>query len=240
MAPSASAVKPTITATTGNVSCQITGKVKLHPGLKNNWVQADHQTDPNAAVRAIPNTTIAQNGPISTTGKVKSVSCTGSASNGTVTAPVTKAKVTLSVDPLHPGSTNPATCTALLTNVPPNTAKYVLSVQWTATGAKLVNTTITGAGIAPSGLGFAVTGGTVTGSFATGSSTAQVNVDGATILAVTAPAPSSTATDTGPCHARLKLKGATATKPASARLIPAKGLKKIGVVAGSTFHVQNP
>ncbi|MGZ7017316.1 MAG: hypothetical protein ACXVL8_09130 [Acidimicrobiia bacterium] len=54
MAPSASAVKPTITATSGNVNCQITGKVKLHPGLKNNWVQADHQTDPNAAVRANP------------------------------------------------------------------------------------------------------------------------------------------------------------------------------------------
>jgi hypothetical protein len=239
MAPSASAATPLITATTGNVNCTITGKVKLAPPLKNNWVQAGHQTDPFLAVRAIPNTTIAANGPISTSGTVKSVSCAGPASNGVTTAQVTAAKIKLSVDPANPGSANPATCIALLTNVPPNTAKYVLAVTWKASGAKLVPTTITGASIAPSGLGFAVTGGVVTGSFATGVANSQVNVDTATILAVTAAAPSSTAPDTGPCHARLKLKNATPTKPQSASLKPAKGLKKIGIPSG-TFHIQKP
>jgi hypothetical protein len=235
----ASAKTPLITATSGNVNCSITAKVKLSPSLKNNWVQSEHSSDPNAAVRAIPNTTFAQNGPVLTTAKAKSVSCSGTASQGSVTATVTGAKISLANDPAHPGGTSPATCTALLTNNPPSTAQYISTIKWKATGAKLADTTITGSTIAPSGLGFAVTGGTVTGSFAGGSSNSQANVDGATITAITAGPPSSSSPDNGPCHARLKLKAATSKKPASASLKNPKGLKKIGIPSG-TLHIQAP
>lgn len=235
----ASGATPTITATSGNVNCSITAKAKLSPSLKNNWVQSQHSSDPNAAVRAIPNTTFASNGPVQVSSKAKSVSCTGTASQGSVTASVTGAKITLANDPAHPGSATPATCEALLTNNPPSTAKYISTIKWKATGAKLTNTTITGSSIAPSGLGFAITGGTITGSFAGGSSNSQANVDNATIVAITAAPPSSSSPDNGPCHARLKLKNATATKPASASLKPPKGLKKIGIPNG-TFHIQAP
>jgi len=235
----ASAAKPTITATSGNVNCSITAKTKLSPSLKNNWVQSQHQSDPNAAVRAIPNTTFAQNGPVLVTAKAKSVSCSGTASQGATTLAVTGAKISLTNDPANPGGTSPATCTALLTNTPPSTAKYISTIKWKATGGKLNNTVVTGSSIAPSGLGFSITGGTITGSFAGGSSNSQANVDNATIVALTNPPPSSSSPDTGPCHARLKLKNATPTKPASASLKPPKGLKKIGIPSG-TFHIQAP
>jgi hypothetical protein len=236
---SASAKTQTITATSGNVNCSITAKAKLSPSLKNNWVQSEHSSDPNAAVRAIPNTTFAQNGPVQTTAKAKSISCTGTASQGSVHATVTGAKITLANDPAHPGGSSPATCTALLTNNPPSTAQYISTVKWKATGAKLVDTTIRGSTIAPSGAGFAITGGTVSGSFAGGSSNSQANVDSATISALLNPPPSSAHPDEGPCHARLKLKAATSKKPASASLKNPKGLKKIGITSG-TFHIQAP
>jgi hypothetical protein len=236
---SASAKTATITATSGNVNCNITAKAKLAPSLKNNWVQSDHSSDPNAAVRAIPNTTFASNGPVQTNAKAKSTSCSGTASQGSVHATVTGAKISLTNDPAHPGSSNPATCTAFLSNDPPSTAQYIVTVRWKASGAKLIDTTIKGAGIAPAGLGFAITGGTVSGSFAGGSSNAQANVDGATITTVTAGPPSSAHPDTGACQPRLKLKAATAKKPASASLKSPKGFKKIGVPSG-TFHIQAP
>jgi hypothetical protein len=238
-AVSASAKTSVITATSGNVNCSITAKAKLSPSLKNNWMKSDHQTDPNPAVRAIPDTVFASNGPVTVTSKAKTVSCTGTASQGSITATVTGAKISLTNDPAHPGGTSPATCTALLTNNPPSTAKYISTIKWKATGAKLTDTTVTDSTIAPSGLGFAITGGTITGSFAGGSSNSQANVDGATITAITAGPTSSTSPDNGPCQPRVKAKAASGSKPASASLKAPKGLKKIGIPNG-TFHIQAP
>src|SRR5664279_3002150 len=64
------AAKPTVTAGPGSsISCSITAKIKVTPSLKNNWIQSQHASDPDAAVRAIVDTTFATNGPALISGK---------------------------------------------------------------------------------------------------------------------------------------------------------------------------
>jgi hypothetical protein len=234
--PASAAAKPDITAGPGSsVQCSITAKVKLAPGLKNDWVKADHQSDSSAAVRAIPDTRFAASGPVSTSVKGKGT-CTGSVTNGTATAPVSSVKLMLIPDPGHPGSSDEATCTSLLTTTD-STARYDVALTWKSTGARVADTTITGASITPAGLGFATTGGTISGSFAGGTSTSQGNVDGTTINAFLQPAPtSSSPTPAFPqCQPSIKLK--TKKGVQSASLKAPKGLKKITIVPGSTLDV---
>ncbi len=234
--PALAAPKPPITAGPGSsLSCSVTAKVKLSPGLKDNWVKADHQTDPNSAVRALPDTTFASNGPVSTTVKGKGT-CSGTVTGGGQTASVTGIKFTLGPDPAAPGSSDPATCTSLLTTTD-STARYDVTISWKASGAKVNPTSITGASITPMGLGFQTSGGTITGSFAGGTSTSQGNVDGTTISAFVQPAPtSSSPTPAFPqCQPTLKLKSKKGVNSAS--LKAPKGLKKITIVPGSTLDI---
>jgi len=231
---SAGAAVPTITtATSANISCVITAKAKLAPALKNSWDQQAHEAgdgEANALVSAIPDTKFTTDGPNITSSKAKSVSCTGSATDGTNTATIVSVKIALlngtaAVD--NPPLQEDNTCTGLLAGTQPGdvAATYTSTITFKATGAKLAPTTASGAGIAPAGVGFAVTGGTVGGSLAGGNSKTQANIsDTATIPAVTAAAATSLApTPNRTCEANLKI------KPTSASLKPPKGLKKIGV-----------
>lgn len=240
MGGSAYAAKPIITAGAGSsVSCSLTSSAKVSPALKDNWVHADHQSDPNLAVRAIPDTVLATAGPVTVTAKSKSVSCTGTVTNGTDTATVTGVKILLTSDPAHPGSTDPATCAGLVAPDPmnPSTARYNATLSWKASGAKVNPTTITGSSISSAGGNFGVSGGVITGSFAGGSSSTVSAPDGATLnafLSSTAIQPglvSSTHTDGGPCQGSLKLKNKKGVDTAT--LKAGKGIKKIGLASGT-------
>ncbi|MGZ4801380.1 MAG: hypothetical protein ACXV9P_02145 [Acidimicrobiia bacterium] len=232
----AGAAKPTITAGPGShVNCHISSKAKLSPALKDNWIQADHQSDPDPRVRAIPNTTFASNGPVFVSSKTKTVSCSGTVTDGTNTAPVTGLKVTLVTDPAHPGTTDPATCANLVAPSSPSTARYNAFIKYKASGAKVSDSTITDASIGNSGAGFAVTGGTISGSFAGGTSSTQANVDGTTLgmfissTAISPNAVSSTSPNGGvPCQASLK------SSPKAVKLKKPKGIKKIGIDSSSS------
>lgn len=231
------AAKVTITAGPhSSISCNVTAKVKLSPALKNNWIQSQHASDPDPAVRGIPNTTLAANGPIMVSVK-GSGSCTGTVTDGVHSAPVTAVKISLVNDPAHLGSATPATCTSLLTGVPPSTAEYNTTISYTASGAAVTPTTITDQVIPPAT--FSVSGGTVSGSFAGGSATTNGIPDTTTILALTqAPASSADPVPAYPqCEASLKIKPASTKHPESATLKAPKGLKKVAIVAGSTLTV---
>lgn len=231
---SASAAVPTITtATSANISCTITAKAKLAPALKNSWDQQAHEAgdgETNTAVQAIPDTTFSTAGPNTVSSKAKSISCTGSASDGTNTATIVSLKVTLGNG--TPAIDNPPlqednTCSGLLAGTQPGdvAATYTSTITFKASGAKLAPTTASGQGIAPAGIGFAVTGGSLSGSLAGGNGKTQANIsDTNTVPAVTAAAATSLApTPNRTCEANLKL------KPGFASLKPPKGLKKIGI-----------
>jgi len=236
---SAGAAVPTITtATSANISCGITAKVKLSPALKNNWDQQAHEAadgESNADVNAIPDTKFNTDGNQATTAKSKSISCTGSATDGTNTATITAIKVTLGAG--SPGVDNPPlqddnTCSALLAGTPGEDtgAGYTSTISFKASGAKLAPTTITNSSLGISGVGFALTGGTVSGSLAGGNGKTQAYLhDDTTLGAVTAaPATSSAPTPNRTCEANLKIK--TGTHHAASLKGP-KGLKKIGIGA---------
>ncbi len=234
--------KVTVTAGPGSsVSCSITGKAKISPALKDNWVKADHQDDANAAVRALPDTSFASNGPVSVSSK-SSGTCTGTATDGTNSTSVTAAKISLVTSPTNPGGTDPATCANLVApdEENPSTARYNVSIKWKAAPNKIADTTVTNAEISSAGGAFGVSGGTITGSFAGGTSNTSANPDGATIaafLSSTAIQPklvsSSNPSGGTPCQASLKAKAATDKKPATASLKAPKGVKKIGLASGS-------
>jgi len=229
------ASKPTITAGPGSsLSCNITAKGKLSPGLKNDWVQADHSTDPDPAVVAIPNTTFGSNGPVIVSIK-GSGTCTGTVTDGVNTASVTAIKFSLTNDPAHLGNNSEATCSSLVTGMPPSTAEYDTNITYTAIGAKVTPTTVTDQTIPPAS--FDTSGGTITGSFAGGTSSASGVPDSTTISAVLQAAPTST--DPVPaypqCQPSLKLK--TGKNGPEASLKAPKGLKKLSLVSGSTLSI---
>ena len=242
----ASAAKPVITAGPGSsVTCSISAKVKVKPKLKDNWIAADHAGDPDPSVAALPDTQFADPGPVAVKAKAKSVSCSGTVTDGVNTAVVTQAKIDLVNNPSFPGSSDPATCAGLIAPETPSTARYDAYVKWKASGAKVNPTTISAQAIVNSGLGFAVTGGTVSGSFAGGTGTTQANVDGATLgyfLSSTALNPglvTSATPITGkalPCQPSLKLKLKKGVP--TAKLKKPKGINKIIMdPATSTFTI---
>ena len=174
------------------------------------------------------------------------MSCTGSATQtGVGTATIASVKVTLvpagaAVD--NPPLQEDNTCAGLLAGNQPGdvAATYGTTIKFKTTGAKMADATTTGQGIAPAGIGFAVSGGTVGGSLAGGNGKTQANLaDGGTLAAVTAPAATSTAPNPNiTCEANLQLKAATPSKPASAKLKKPKGLKKI--LIGQSFADPTP
>jgi hypothetical protein len=236
--PTASAAPPTINAaTSASVNCSFTAKAKIAPALKSNWVQSQHQLpgETNALVRAIPDTKFSTDGPGNVSSKAKSTACTGTITQGAVTATVTSVKIdlvqfTAAVDapPLQVDNT----CDALLAGTQPGdtAATYRSTVKIKASGAKVTDTVITGSTISPAtpDLGFKIEGGTITGSLAGGNSKALAFIDSATLAAFgAAPASSTTPTpSSNKCQATLKIKGGAHP---SASLKPPKGLKKIAV-----------
>ncbi len=239
----AGAAKPLITAGPGSsVDCSITALAKVKGPLRDNWIAADHQTDPNAAVRALPDTLFAPPGPVAIKAKANSVSCTGTLTDGVNTATVASAKINLVNNLSFPGSTDPATCAGLIAPDPlnPSTARYDATIKWKATGAKVADTTITAAEIT-SGGAFEISGGTISGSFAGGTSSTSANPDLATLgqfLSSTEIQPGAVTSSTpeagGPCQPSLKLgqkKGVD-----TAKLKKGKGIKKLTLDTG-TFSI---
>jgi len=240
---SAGAATPTITlATSANISCSITAKAKLAPALVNSWDQQAHEAgdgEANTFVQAIPDTKFTTDGNNVTTSKAKSVSCTGSATDGTNVATIVSVKIdlgsgTAAID--NPPLQEDNTCAGLLAGTQPGdvAATYNTTIKFKTSGAKLAIATTSGQGIAPAGIGFAVSGGTVGGSLAGGNGKTQANLaDGATLAAVTAaPATSLAPTPDRTCEANLKIKAT------SASLKKPKGLKKIAI--GQSFADPTP
>jgi hypothetical protein len=125
LAGSASAAPPTINnATTINIQCNLLPTTaKLNPGLKNNWVAANHNgindvgpaaagadpvrqetgvgatwndTETNATVKALPNTKFSSDVPNVIKSTSKTANCTGNVSQtGVGTYPVSSLKITL-------------------------------------------------------------------------------------------------------------------------------------------------
>lgn len=125
LAGSASAAPPTITAaTSANISCNLLPTTaKLNPGLKNNWVAANHNgindvgpaaansdpvrqetgvgatwndTETNATVKALPNTKFSTDGANTIKSTSKTASCTGTITQtGVGTFPVASLKIGL-------------------------------------------------------------------------------------------------------------------------------------------------
>jgi hypothetical protein len=182
------AAKPTITAT-GNVSCSITGKVKIDPPLTNQ------------------NTV-----PSNITGKLKGT-CTGTTESG-VSPTGVKIGITYA-------GTQPGTCNGLAT---PGNDPFTITATWKASGGKINQTTATLKGFAVSAVpnfGFDIPNpnapaprSTVAGSYAgTNNASAHAHID---------------VPDTSKCDP---------TTTPSGKVKPAKGIKKIAILDGSTLTI---
>jgi hypothetical protein len=187
MADTAGAAKPTITAT-GSVSCDITGKVKIDPPLRNT----------NTA-------------PSNVTGKLKGV-CSGTTEQG-----VTPTKVKIGLT--YTGS-SAGTCNGLASG---STDPFSVSLTWKGSGGKINPSTATLKGFqvtAVPNFGFDLPNSsssnpqsTVTGSYAgTNNSHAHAHID---------------VPDTSKCDPTTK----------NGKTKPAKGIKKIAILPGSTFTI---
>ncbi len=233
----AGAAKITITAGPGSsASCSLAAKAKLSPALKNNWVASPSDSVP--AVAALPNTQFASAGPVMTTAKA-TATCTGTATDGTHSTTITGVKkLTITVDPAHPGSTGEASCSSLLGG---STAEFNTTIQWVGSSAKIANTTVTDSviGISGSPIGFTFSGGTVTGSFAGGSVASLGAIGPDVVAAVTqaqetgAQAVTNSYTSLG-CEPTLKVK-TNAKGVTTASFKAPKGFKQIVVTSGSTL-----
>jgi YVTN family beta-propeller protein len=228
----AAMVKPTVLAGPGSsVQCAIAAKATPTPALKDDWVQAQHSTDPDAAVVALPNTTFSSPGApqINITGRG---TCTGNVSNGFNTAPVTSMKFTTSVDPAHPGS-GPATCAGLFAGGSP--AEYVSTIDWKATGAIVPPTVVTDSTMSLSGGEIHGSGGVLSGSFTEGVTSSLGILDSVTVGALDQSPPSSGSPVPAfrQCQPTLVLH--TKSGVQSAQLRAPKGLKKFQLTTGSTF-----
>ena len=240
---SAAAVK--VTAGTGStVSCNLTASAKLNPALKSDWVASQHSADPQTVIKALPNTTFASPSPVVTSAKGTGT-CTGSATDGVNTLPVTAVSLKIATDPAHPG-TGPSTCASLLSG---STALFNATLKYTATGGKVNSTTITDMSFAPSlsPLGFKFSGGTIAGSFAGGTARALGAVDPSLVTVVTQAPETGAQALAGSyislgCQPTLKVK-ALKTDPSTigtATLKAPKGLKKVQTLPTSTLALSVP
>ena len=241
----ASAATVKVTAGTGStVNCNLTASAKLKPALKSDWVASQHSTDPQSVIKNLLNTTFASPVPVVTSAKGTGT-CTGSATDGVNTLPVTAVSLKIATDSAHPGS-GPASCASLLA---PNTALFNATLKYTATGGKVNSTTITGMnfGLSFSPLGFTFSGGTIAGSFAGGKANALGAVDPSLLTVVTqapetgAQALAGSYVSLG-CQPTLKVK-ALKTDPSTigtATLKAPKGLKKVQTLPTSTLALSVP
>jgi hypothetical protein len=224
-----------------SVSCHFTAKVKLSVKLKNDWKQSQHQSDPDAGVRAVPDTQFATNGPVTTTSKGKSIDCTGFVVNpvGGAHFPVTAMKIASVQNGTDPGE---ATCAGLVPG--PSSPPFTSTISYKVTGAKIPDSVVTStlaAYVAPDlAVGFELTATNITGSFASGSSDSKAFIDQTTLAAFTGSPSTSTTPSTSVCEAQLKIKPATTTKPESVKLKGGKGLSKIGIGPGYSLTTGQP
>lgn len=239
----AAAAKTVITAGTGSsANCSLTASAKLSPTLKNDWTASPGDSVP--AVAALPTTTYGVSGPVTTSAKGTG-SCTGTATDGINTAPITGIKkVTVVTDPANPGSSAEATCSSLVGGGE-STAEFNTLIEWASGNSdSIANTTVSDStfSVSVSPIGFQFSGGTVSGSFAGGSVTATAAVSPDLIAEVTqsqetgAQAEADSYTSLG-CEPTLKVK--TNAHGTTASLKGPKGLKSIVVASGSTL-VANP
>jgi len=215
-----------------NVTCTITSTVKLSVKLKNNWVKADHATDPDVNVENILDTDFAGPPVPVTTKATAKGTCTGSVTDGTNTLTVTKVKITATTTS---AGTDPPTCASLLTLASGSTF-FDATVAFSAQGGKVSSSTLhasVGALIDSHGFGFQLiadgNGGTsVTGSFAGGSAVTNAYVDAGTLAALTGSPASSTVPKTTVCEASLKIKKPN-TPDESVKLVKPKGFNKFKI-----------
>jgi len=151
------------------------------------------------------------------------------------TASVTGIKFTLFNDATHLGNSSEATCSSLVTGIPPSTAEYDTLITYASSTAKILPTTVTDQTIPPAS--FSTEGGVITGSSAGGSASSAGVPESTTIGAITQGAPTSTHPVPAypQCQPSLKLK--TSKDGPEATLKAPKGLKKISLVTGSTLDV---
>jgi hypothetical protein len=162
IASPAFAGKPDLGNATGNVTCQISAKVKISPPLKDSVV----------APNVIPSTTLA---------KTKSTSC--SSHGGTIGTFMNGGK---SKGVVTSTGTEPGTCTGLAT---PGTTPFTADIVWKPSGAKANGSKVTFANVGGSLSGFSLpaTGAAgkatsiVTGSFAGDTAYATANAAGGII-----------------------------------------------------------
>ncbi len=231
-AAAAAVPKPTIVAGSGSaVRCNITAVASLAPVPKDDWVQAQHSTDPDPAVAALPDSDFSAPGPSAMSLKGNGT-CSGNVTNGFDAAPVTSVKFTVSVDPSHPGSPGPATCASLLAG---SSTRYISNFSWKATGATIAPSVVMDSTVAISNGSMSIAGGTVTGSFAGGSASTQGPLDAVTVGALEqAPPSSSSPTPTfKQCQPTLKVQDKRGVQSAS--LLAPKGLKTIRLTTGSAL-----
>ncbi len=231
----AQAATASFTPVHGSFSCNFTAKVKLSVKLKNNWKQSDHTADPNAAVVALPDTSFAANGPVTTSSKGKSVSCTGTVQDPTTLTnyPVTGIKVVSVQNGTDPG---PATCAGLVPG--PSSPPFTSTISYKVTGAKIPSSVITSslaAYVSPLlGVGFELTATGITGSLAGGTSDSKAFIDATTLAAFTGSPSTSTTPSGSVCEPQIKIKGTTAS------LKGGKGLNKIAIGGGISLATGLP
>jgi YVTN family beta-propeller protein len=242
VAPLASAkALPTFPFQAGSVSCNITASAKLASALKDDWVQAQHASDPVAAVAAIPDTDFAPNGPVATTIKGTGT-CTGSVREDGDTGPanpVPAIDFTITRDPASPGNPTGQTCSSLTAGSASTGVEYDTTITYPRTKAEktedygVAPTTITGQTLSPSS--FTLSGGTLSGSLAGGTQSTLGQLDSTAAAAINQTPPTSA--DPTPanreCQPTLKVK--TTNRGTTATLTAPKGLKSFSFVSGSTL-----
>jgi hypothetical protein len=240
----------TITAGPGSsLGCNnVASSVKVSPPLKDDWVKSEHSGDSNADVKGLPNTPFAPAAPEHVKAKGTGTGCSGSvAKQGATTLNITKVSLTMLDEAAHP-TTDPGSCLGLADQATgtgdPSPARYTVTLKYTATGGKVLPTTISHAQIASGTGDFTVENGTVSGSFA-GSTDMAIHAKpttGTILLFASVLNRSDSATTGGVassghpgawnvCEPSLKIK--TGTKH-SAKLVKPKGLKTIGIDAATS------
>jgi hypothetical protein len=232
-ATSAHAGGPTIIPGPGsNVTCTgLKAKALINPPLKQNWLKSEHSSDPNPAWQAAPDTAFATVSATTTTTATGKAKCTGTVTDGTNTATVSKVAFSASstsnnaVDPTF-GQTM-ATCSGLATENGTNT--FQTTVTFTSKTATIPPITITSSLntlIDSHGAGFDLIAQSATGVTGTISGDTKAYVDAKTVTAIASSPPSSTSAPKNECEPSAKVKKGVLVLKAP------KGLAKIKVGNG--------
>jgi hypothetical protein len=236
-ATTATAGGPTIIPGPGtSITCSgLKAKAALTPALKQNWLKSEHASDPDPAWVAAPDTEFATESPTTTTTATGKANCTGTVTDGTNTATVSK--VTFSANSV---STNTAEVSG------PFAGKTFASCGGLATqsGTNFFDETVTfiskTAVIPPvtvhaslstlidtHGVGFDLTSVSATGTTGTVGGDTKAYIDAKSVIAVASSAPTSTVQPKNVCEPSAKVKkGVLALKAP-------KGLGQIKITTGA-------